>query len=394
MFFCLDKKSTILFFIIGMFSLTSVSFAIELKKETDKKNLRLILPKVIYAAPGIETNVYFDNVFLALNPSNYIFEVTCSKGALQKERWTFTPQNTDVGDHPFELKIRDSSNKVVAAGKSVLRVAKPDAGGGKELSLLLIGDSLTHHSIYPQQLLDNCKGNKNPKIKLIGSHHPEDSKTPENVHEGYGGWTAKRFVNHYTGVYNGDYKKRGSPFLFKNGKNGKLQLDFALYCKKFNDGKSPDIVTIFLGWNDIFGANEDNIDYVLKSMFDNYDKLIEMIRKVSPDTKIGLMIEVPPAATQDAFSWNIANHRWKCRQNQHRQVEKMMQRYGGREKEGIYLIPTHINIDCVNNFPSESVAVNARNPKKIIRQNNSVHPASSGYKQIGDSLYCWLKSNI
>ncbi len=112
------------------------------------------------------------------------------------------------------------------------------------MSVLLIGDSLTHHSVYPQQLLDNCKGGKNPKIKLIGSHHPADSKTPENVHEGYGGWTAKRFVNHYTGVYDGDHKKRGSPFVFKNPKDGKLQLDFQRYCDQYNDGKPPDFVTI------------------------------------------------------------------------------------------------------------------------------------------------------
>ena len=264
------------------------------------------------------------------------------------------------------------------------------------MSVLLIGDSLTHHSVYPQQLLDNCKGGKNPKIKLIGSHHPADSKTPENVHEGYGGWTAKRFVNHYTGVYDGDHKKRGSPFVFKNPKDGKLQLDFQRYCDQYNDGKPPDFVTIFLGWNNLGNANENNIDDFLKSMFNNYDKLIEMIHQVSQDTKIGLMILTPPAATQDAFgnNYRCAIQRWRCKQNQYRQAEMMMQLYSGREKEGIHLIPTHVNIDCSNNFPSASVAVNARNSKKIIRQNNGVHPASSGYKQIGDSLYCWLKSNL
>ena len=29
---------------------------------------------------------------------------------------------------------------------------------------------------------------------------------------------------------------------------------------------------------------------------------------------------------------------------------------------------------------------------KIVRQNNGVHPAASGYYQIGDMLLAWLKS--
>ena len=391
------KKSAILFLTIGLISLMSISFALETKKEKDGKTLQLVLPEIIYAVPGIEMNVYFDNVFLMVNPANYIFEVNCSKGMQQNERWTFTPKNTDVGDHAFKLKVRDSSNKVIATSESILRVSKPDAGTGKELSVLLIGDSLTHDSTYSQHLLDLCKDGENPKIKLIGSHHPkENAKTPENVHEGYGGWTAKMFLEHYTGVYDGYYKQRGSPFVFKNPKDGKLQLDFQRYCDQYNDGKPPDLVTIFLGWNNITNENDDTINRALKKMFDNYDKLIEIIRKVGPNTKIGLMVLTPPASTQDASGNNYGCKypMWSCKKNQYRLAEVMLQRFKNREKEGIYLIPTHINIDSLNNFSSESVAVNARNPKKIMRQNNSCHPASSGYKQIGDSLYCWLKANI
>lgn len=393
MAFCLNKKLARLFLIIGMISLVSVSSALEPK---NKKKPQIVLPEVIYATPGIEMNVYFDNVFLMVNPANYVFEINCPKGMQQNERWTFTPKKTDVGDHAFELKVRDGSNKIIAKGKSVLRVSKPDAGANKKLSVLMIGDSLTHNSVISRHLLDLCKDGRNPKIKLIGSHHPGEAKTPENVHEGYGGWTAGMFLKHYTGVYKGHYKKRGSPFVFKNPKDGKLELDFQRYCDQYNDGNPPDIVTIFLGWNNITNTNDKKIDRTLKSMFNNYDKLIKMIRKVGPNTKIGLMVLTPTAATQDASGNNYGNkyQMWSSKKNQFRLCEVMLQRFKGREKEGIYLIPTHINIDNVNNFSSKSVAVNARNPKKIKRQNNACHPAPSGYMQIGDTLYCWLKSKI
>ena len=66
---CLNKKSALLFVIIGMISLVSVSFAFEPKNKKDEKKHPLVLPEVIYATPGIEMNVYFDNVFLMVNPA-------------------------------------------------------------------------------------------------------------------------------------------------------------------------------------------------------------------------------------------------------------------------------------------------------------------------------------
>jgi hypothetical protein len=38
-----------------------------------------------------------------------------------------------------------------------------------------------------------------------------------------------------------------------------------------------------------------------------------------------------------------------------------------------------------------AVPVNARNPEKITRTVNGVHPALSGQGQIADSMWAWLK---
>lgn len=62
----------------------TVNAAVGFKKELSGK-VRLQLPKVIPAAVGIEMNVYFDNVILAVNPANYAFDVTCVKGQQQAE---------------------------------------------------------------------------------------------------------------------------------------------------------------------------------------------------------------------------------------------------------------------------------------------------------------------
>ena len=153
-------------------------------------------------------------------------------------------------------------------------------------------------------------------------------------------------------------------------------------------------MTIFLGPNDIFGANDDTIEPTIDTILKHYDELIAMARSASPKTTIGALLPVPPAASQDAFGSNYAagQTRWQYKRNQHRLVERMLEKYGSKKVAGVEIVPTHLNLDCAYNYPAESVTPNAHATEKIARQNNGVHPSSAGYNQIGDSLYAWLKA--
>lgn len=358
-----------------------------------QSSLRLLLPPSIPAVVGIECNVYFDNVVLVPNPANLVFDSVCSKGRQQVERWTWTPTEADVGEHPFQFDVRDGDNRVIASAKTVVRVVAANRNEGKPLSVLCVGDSLTHASAYTQRLLDQCDKPGNPKLTLVGSHWPGDKPGP-NRHEGYGGWTAKRFATHFTETArSGDYKQRGSPFLYR-GDDGNPALDFARYCRDVNEGHFPDVVTIFLGPNDIFSFDDDTIEAGIDDMLKHLDLLVETIRKQSPSTKVAVLLPVPPAATQDAFGSNYASGqtRWQYKRNQHRLVERMLEKYAGRESDQVHVVPTYLGLDCVHNYPTESVPANSTNETKVTRQNNGVHPAASGYHQIGDMLFAWLKS--
>src|SRR5262249_15487409 len=101
--------------------------------------VRLVLPPVIDAVVGLGAHIYFDNVALVLNTASYAFDVHCAKGKQQDERWTYVPHQEDVGEHPFQLDVRNQRNELVARGRSVLRVITSGRGEGRELSLLLIG---------------------------------------------------------------------------------------------------------------------------------------------------------------------------------------------------------------------------------------------------------------
>ena len=72
---------------------------------------------MIYAAPGLETNLYFDNAVLVINPLNYVFDVTCKQGYQFDDRWTYTPAAGDEGDYPITLEVRDQSNAVIARSR-------------------------------------------------------------------------------------------------------------------------------------------------------------------------------------------------------------------------------------------------------------------------------------
>ncbi len=367
--------------------------------ETDQPGrVRLLLPPKIYAVPGIETNLYFDNVVLVLNPRNYAFDVNCPKGMQLDERWTFTPAAKDVGDYPIEITVRDESNNVVAEGHSIVHVVPKERGSEQPTTLLIVGDSYTEASIYPQHLLDLAIHDDRLHLKFIGCRGPDDAPAQGELRdEGYSGWTAEAFVT-MRGPYarSGQYvpSQTGSPFVYDDA-GGKAELDFGRYCKQFNDGHGPDAISICLGVNDIFTATDENIEQRVDTTIGYFDQLVDAFHKVRPDTEIGVVLVTPPSRSQDGFrNYTGAGRqtRWQYRRNLHRLLEKLVKHFGGRESEHIYIVPAYINIDAERDFPTWTSHASTDSTVDLVRVNNGSHPSEAGYFKIADSIYCWLKA--
>ncbi|MDZ7617716.1 MAG: SGNH/GDSL hydrolase family protein, partial [Patescibacteria group bacterium] len=209
--------------------------------------------------------------------------------------------------------------------------------------------------------------------------------------EGYGGWAAATFVSRWDAVIDPEKPQRQrSPFLYLI--DDKPVLDFARYCQENNGGVAPDYITIALGCNDNFGATEETIEESIDRFLANMGVLIAEFRRVGPATKIGIVMLVPPSASQDAFGANYrcGQTRYQYRRNQHRVVERLMAIYGNLAAENVFLIPAYVNLDCVHNYPSVTGPANARTETEMTRASNGVHPAASGYRQMADSIYCWI----
>ena len=345
--------------------------------------LQLTLPPTVFAVPGVPVGVYFDNVVLTERPEDYRFEVGCDVGSVESRRWTVTAGDKEVGDHALVLTVKDPAGKVAAEGKMVLRVVPREAGAGRAVKVLIVGDSLTHASLYPNEMARLLSEPGNPRWSMLGTHKPA-AAGPGVVHEGYGGWKWADFLTKFdpkaVGVTAGPLaRKATSPFVFANEK-GKGAFDLARYFRESCNGEVPDVVTFLLGINDCFGAKVDDEVAMLKHIdvvLDHADKLLAEFHKVAPKAVLAVGLTTPPNSRESGFVANYkgAYHRWGWKRIQHRLVQRMLERLSGREGEGIFLVPTELNVDPVDGYPT----------------NNGVHPNAVGYAQIGVSFYAWMK---
>ncbi len=173
-------------------------------------NLRLTLPTEFYSVAGQQMSVYFDNVVLTETPEKYRFDVKCDIGMTEDRRWTVRPQQDEVGTHDFSITLRDGNGQQLQSANAKLHVIAADTGAGRPISVLIVGDSLTHATAYPNELARLLSLPGNPTWKMLGTHVPT-SATEGVRHEGYGGWTWSRFATHYEPNPDGTHRKRKQP---------------------------------------------------------------------------------------------------------------------------------------------------------------------------------------
>ncbi len=342
-------------------------------------NLRLTLPPDAYAVVGQPFSIYYDNLVLTETPEAYTFTVQCPIGACEERRWTVTP--AQAGDYPLSVEVKDAAGKSLGQASTKLHVARADAASGRSLTVLIIGDSLTANGAYASHIGSLLAAPGNPTWSMLGTNKT-GAAMPEVAHEGYGGWTWQRFATHYEPNPDLPNRKFSSPFVVLDAE-GKPKLDVAQYFDTKFAGKRPDVITLLLGINDCFGANPDDpasIDARIDAMFAQADLFLNGLREAAPTAALAVGITTPPNSRESGFEANYKGkyHRWGWKRIQHRIVERMITKFQGREAEGLYLVPTELDVDPVDGYPD----------------NNGVHPNRVGYQQIGNSFYAWIKWHL
>jgi lysophospholipase L1-like esterase len=339
-------------------------------------NLQLTLPRQAQVAVGTPWSIYFDNIVLTESPEDYHYEIQCEIGNTEQRRWTVSATTDQIGDHKWVIYVKDSSGVKIATGAMLLRVLPPFTGDTDPFRILFVGDSLTHASQYPNEVARLLDQFEMSKWEMLGTHRP-NSAADRVAHEGYGGWTWQRFVEKYEPNPDGTHRKRSSPFVFLV--DGNPELDVARYFQENCRGARPDVVFFLLGINDCFSANPDSpqaIDDRITKMLDHADRLLSEFRRAAPQADLAICLTTPPNARESGFEANYKGryHRWGWKRIQHRIVQRLLEHFGEKEAEQLFVVPTQLNLDPVEGYSD----------------NNGVHPNTVGYQQIGVTIYGWL----
>ena len=405
-------------------------------------------PKKIYVAEGVEGSVYLGNL-IADDAEDYAWSVSgTSHGRLQQERWTILP-NGAVSAPAMRIRAHDkrTGEQLLECEFSLIGAAA-SAGNGMTRKVQLIGDSFAANGSITQTLLDNADADV-MSVELIGTRG-----AGLNRHEGRGGWRIDDYATagrtFYEFIVSGiivepqinssRYTNNGAVFtvqevhledgdgrivcsatggtpsasgvLVKDAGSGDAtiafsssgpvagnpfwkggQLDYAQYLAD-NALDTPDVVFIELGVNDVFGQTADaGVKSLAGSRFALLDGLIASIKDAGVPA-VALIPPAGPSGSQDAFavSYGVSATRWRVKRNFILWNQELTVRYSGHESNGIYICPAGLNWDTENNANRASPApVNSRSNVMVERQNNGVHPATSGYQQIGDAMWAFLK---
>lgn len=336
-------------------------------------SVRLNLPPKIYCVEGIESNIYWDGCLDSSVPhENFDKNITATLGQQLDHRWRLTPDLADAGASSMTVAI--DWNRVEQINKTTSLVVKADSvGSGQSRKVLLIGDSIMNRgNTIAQTIVDNVAASGSSlAVTLLGTQGAGAYK-----HEGRSGWTFTQFAT------------SGSPFYISGS------LNFAQYLTDNSYAMAAtDSVFIQLGTNDFLSTSRANIVTGMATALAYLQALIASIQAAVPGVNIWICLTPQPAFSVEGQgrSYNSTYDLYTVKRNYADWRETLIAQYGSGANN-VRIAPTSCCVDTRNNFTTVTEAVNARNATTAAFQTDNVHPATSGLQQLGDCIYCCLKS--
>ena len=376
------------------------------------------LPEKLYAAPGLELNVYFTDVFDSVVPQNYSFQAYCKKGRSELTRWCFTPTKEDAGKQ-YELVINAwNDDGLVAAVTSQVKVAAAPADPTKKVTLALLGDSLTNCG-FQNQICKDMHEAGYVGYTPVGSRAANEKSVR---HDGYGGYTFSTFLDHYQvseeevshlqdAAEREQLKALGMPVKIIHSwqrdllrsplvkfENGRKVVDVRRWLGKVNGGQPPDIVLIELGVNSVFsyrGEAAELRERIRAEVLPQAERLLTRLRQDMPDA-LYLLCTQPVGTSQDGFA---ANYGATWNEVQHRKIMFALNReydafVKAKNDPKFRLLPVGHAVDPVEGFITARQKASARSKVTVQRNVNAVHLSEVGGCQMGDAIAAMLMSAL
>ena len=156
------------------------------------------LPDTLYAAPGLECNVYFASSFDSVRPDRFAFEARGNVGKCESARWTWTPKKEDAGKREQVVFNAWTDEGLLTAKTVTVEVAKAPSDTSRKVTCALLADSLTN-ARYQDRILAVLREKGWANYTPVGSRSGTSAEAwgvyrdGEAAHDGYGGYTTERF---------------------------------------------------------------------------------------------------------------------------------------------------------------------------------------------------------
>jgi len=418
----------------------------------------IVIPSVITAVKGIETNIYFNSIIYS-NVSLDMLDIDVNGSAgrhMSDKIWVLSTQEAGT----FPLTISVSYNGTLLATKDFSLVVSNGATAG-DISAVCISDSTLGQDGRVQSPVLKVISDKFNTDALKVTFKGTQGTAPTN-NEGRPGWKVLDFttagrtfykfiVSGVIGIPNlgSTYTNNGSTFivvetnvtsgtgyfscertagtnlpnasgiLTKASGLGDTSISYSSYstavgnplwntvtnqvdfAKFLTDNSislvANDWVPIHLGINDIFGSLTDTeINVVVTDRIAKMEILVNSIRSAVSGIKVGIAITIPPTISQDAFGVAYYNGQTLNRYLKNLRVwqKALLSKFDTPEMRvnKVFILNYNCVVDRIYNFPKVVQDANSRNTvDKVTRYTNGVHPADSGYEQMGDSLWSMFK---
>jgi lysophospholipase L1-like esterase len=426
---------------------------VKFPQEDALKTIELIGAPHLYALQGIEINLYFDNMIYQRD-SDYSWDVACSQGEQWDERYRLISSDGSDKALTIQVRNPEDYADLWGEKSITIRVADTADGTGVSRKCMFIGDSTTAGGQYVGEVVNLASSDvialttvgtrgtapalhegrggwrvndyatagrsyfrfnvtgvvTEPSINsTVYSHNGSEYRIQENhLTAGSGYLIAERTSGTNDPLSSGSLTKvsgtgdstigfdswsqvSGNPFW----NDSTQQVDFSNYMTENGFTMAADDWVFFhLGINDIFGqSNDSGVMSIALQNAARLETFIDSVQAYQAGIRIGMMVTIPPAKLQSAFGLNYQSGQTRDRYKRNILLynKTMVDYFGGREGEGIYLCPVHYTVDPVWGFPSVMQNANSRTTEQVFRMTNGVHPNDSGYYQMADEIFAFLK---
>ena len=382
------------------------------------------LPDALYAAPGLECNVYFASSFDSVRPDRFAFEARGAVGKCESARWTWTPKDGDAGRRERVVFNAWTDEGLLTAKTVTVEVAKAPADMSRKVTCALLAASSTN-SRYQDRILAVMREKGWANYTPVGSRSGFSAEAwgvyrdGEAAHDGYGGYTAQSFLSTYALTLDeidnfqsdqereqlqrfGAKIRKGDPSWRKNLlksplvqiRNGQKVVDVQAWFDRINGGLPPDVILIHLGYNGGCIQRDDQIEGHVDRACASMRRLIGELRKAAPAAVVGLSTLMPGASEQDAFAgYGCEVSAVQCHKNMHAYNRGYARLVAAMNAEGdgrIRLVPVGNAMDPYYGMIRAMQRPFIHSKEKREVGVNALHASLEGGKQMGDAFAAWL----